>query len=192
MNSLILASGSPRRKELLSTLGFSFTVVKSNIPEEIIPGNSPASTVERLAVHKAKHVAKDFPESVVIGADTVVVFNNTILGKPKSEKEARTMLADLSDATHHVYTGVSIISPEQTFSFHQKTDVTFYPLRSEEIESYVKTKDPFDKAGSYGIQGIGSFLVKEIHGDYFNVVGLPVARLVRELRKYDVYPYFNN
>ncbi|WP_221566255.1 nucleoside triphosphate pyrophosphatase [Alkalihalobacillus sp. TS-13] len=186
MKSLILASGSPRRKELLEIARLSFTVQKSAVSEDISKEYSPEQFVEQLALHKAQDIYSKNPSDVVLGADTVVVFNKQILGKPENDKEAFNMLRMLSGETHHVFTGVAIISEEKKRVFHGVTEVTFWNLSSEEIEEYVRSGESSDKAGAYGIQGYGSTLVKEIKGDYFNVVGLPVAQTVRELKEFGI------
>jgi septum formation protein len=183
MQRLILASSSPRRKELLENLQLNFEISSSNVDESFDPALTPEDVVTELASRKARFVAGNEPTAFVIGSDTVVELSGKILEKPKDEQEALSMLKQLSGKTHSVYTGVSIIAPAQKIKFYQKTDVTFWELSHEEIDYYIKSGEPFDKAGSYGIQGLGSFLVREIKGDYFAVVGLPVSRTVRELKK---------
>lgn len=183
MQRLILASSSPRRKELLENLRLKFEISSSDADESFSESLSPAEVVMELASRKSGTVAQDYPDCFVIGSDTVVVHDGAILGKPESGQEALQMLKKLSGNTHSVYTGVSIISPEKETRFYEKTDVTFWDLSDEEIDTYIKSGEPFDKAGSYGIQGFGSMLVKEISGDYYTVVGLPVSKLIRELRK---------
>jgi septum formation protein len=183
MEHLILASSSPRRKELLENIHLSFKVSSSDVDESFSNGLSPAEVVMELADRKAKAVAVSNPESFVLGADTIVVLDGSILGKPNDEQEAIEMLKKLSGNTHEVYTGVAIVSPKDSICFYEKTTVTFWELTETEINMYVSSGEPLDKAGAYGIQQLGSFLVKEIHGDYFSVVGLPVARTVRELRR---------
>ncbi|RBP93976.1 septum formation protein [Cytobacillus firmus] len=183
MQNLILASSSPRRKELLENLHLQFEVSSSDVDESFDPVLTPGEIVKELAHRKAKAVFNKHPDSYVIGSDTVVVKDGNVLGKPGSSKEAFTMLKSLAGATHSVYTGVSIVTPENVNTFYEKTDVVFWELTDEEINSYIGTGEPFDKAGAYGIQGMGSMLVKSINGDYFSVVGLPVSRTVRELRK---------
>ncbi|MEH7523887.1 Maf family protein [Bacillus sp. JJ1503] len=182
MKNLILASSSPRRKELLENLHLTFEVSSSDVDESFDPALTPGEVVMELSNRKAKAVSLQNRESFVIGADTVVVLEGAVLGKPKDRTEAYTMLKSLSGKTHSVYTGVSIIAPEKEKNFYLKTDVVFWELSDEEINAYIDTSEPFDKAGAYGIQGFGSVLVKEINGDYFSVVGLPVSRTVRELR----------
>lgn len=179
---LILASGSPRRKELLEHLQLAFTVIVSDIEEVIDSTLTPTEMVMSLAFQKASHVAKSYRGSYVIGADTIVVYRGQLFGKPRSEKEAISMLTLLSGGTHEVLTGVSILHGDQNCTFVERTNVTFWTLTEKEIYDYVKTGEPMDKAGAYGIQGLGSLLVKEIQGDYFSVVGLPIARTMRELR----------
>ncbi len=179
----ILASNSPRRRELLTLAGIEYTVVPSEC-EEILPENiAPADAVEELARQKAEDVFCRYPDKMIIAADTVVALGNTILGKPKDEKDAFSMLSSLSGNTHTVYTGVCIKTKEKTDIFHCATDVEFYELTKEQITEYIATKEPCDKAGAYGIQGKGSLLVKRINGDYFNVVGLPLAETVRHINQ---------
>ncbi|MGN1482001.1 Maf family protein [Porcipelethomonas sp.] len=179
---IVLASSSPRRKELLKLLFDDFSVKPSGAAENI-PDEIKADTVaEYLAVKKAESIIRETDE-LVIGCDTSVVIDNTILGKPDNEQECRKMLSLLSGKIHQVYTGVCIIYKNNRISFTEKTDVEFYELTGDEIESYIQTGEPFDKAGGYGIQGRGALLIKSISGDYFNVVGLPVSRLNRELKK---------
>ncbi|MBP3938802.1 MAG: septum formation inhibitor Maf [Clostridia bacterium] len=186
MAEIILASASPRRKELLETAGISFTVKVADVEEVIEKNMSADKVVMSLALQKASAVAKDNPDAVVIGADTVVVLDGEILGKPKSEENAVELLMMLSGRVHTVYTGVAIIKGEKVKNFCEATQVEFYPLEKEEIEAYVATKEPMDKAGAYGIQGRGCVLIKKINGDYFNVVGLPVSAVYRELRDFNV------
>lgn len=183
MKNLILASSSPRRKELLENLQLSFHTVSSDVDETYDPEWSPEDIVMALAHRKAKAVSKEHPASIVIGSDTVVVRDQTILGKPQNREEAFSMLKSLSGRFHSVYTGVAIVSESNECKFFEKTDVEFWELSDEEINDYLDTGEPFDKAGAYGIQGFGSILVKRISGDYFSVVGLPVARTIRELKK---------
>jgi len=208
----ILASASPRRKELLKKTGISFEIIPSSI-EERITKTVPSDIVMELAAQKARAVfeslqppgtdpcwtsksseASEANESgrayasrdlTVIGADTIVVYRGEILGKPSHKAEAYDMLSMLSDRTHQVYTGVSLIVRKQgktmVNTFYEKTDVTFYPVHKDDLRSYVESGDPLDKAGAYGIQGNFAIHVKEIRGDYSNVVGLPIGRLYQEL-----------
>ncbi len=179
---LILASASPRRQELISIITKDFSVLPANVDESFEP-NFPAESVpEMLAVRKALAVSKERPEDTVIGCDTSVIINGEILGKPKDNADAFRMLKLLSGNTHKVITGCAIFKNAKSISFSETTEVTFYSLSDKEIEDYILTGEPNDKAGAYGIQGYGSLLVKEICGDYFNVVGLPVARLNKTLK----------
>lgn len=186
---IILASQSPRRRELMNQAGFKFEIIPSD-KEEIVTKVLPYEVVEELSLQKALDVYSEFCENdtiMVIGADTVVSIESKILGKPKSEQEAFSMLKELQGKTHEVYTGVTFIwkgsSKTCTYTFNECTRVTFYPMTDEEIQNYVDTKDPMDKAGAYGIQGKCAIYIKEINGDYNNVVGLPIGRLYHELRK---------
>jgi septum formation protein len=181
--NLILASASPRRKELLELLQIPFEVIVSEIEEIVNEQLHPAEMVQSLAHQKAASVAKKNQSSFVIGSDTLVVYEGRMLGKPTDENEAIQMLQMISGKTHEVFTGVSIIHGEHVSSFHEKTSVTFFPLSDREIEEYVSSGEPMDKAGAYGIQGYGALLVNSIHGDFYSVVGLPVARTYRELLK---------
>ncbi|MGD6816716.1 Maf family protein [Metabacillus sp. 113a] len=180
---LILASGSPRRKELLEGLQIPFNVIITDVDETIEGEVSPEEAVQQLARRKAMHIAESFPDSFIVAADTAVVLNGQILGKPRDESDAIRTLGQLSGKTHRVLTGVSIFRGKKEKSFFTSTDVTFWNLSGEEIQAYAETGEPLDKAGSYGIQGLGKAFVKEISGDYFSVVGLPVSRLIRELRE---------
>lgn len=183
MQNLILASSSPRRKELLENLQLTFQTISSDVDENYNPTWSPQEIVMELAHRKAESVSKEHKDSFVIGSDTVVVRDHTILGKPENREEAFSMLKSLSGRSHSVYTGVAIVSESNVCKFFEKTDVEFWELTDDEINDYLDTGEPFDKAGAYGIQGFGSLLVKKISGDYFSVVGLPVARTIRELKK---------
>lgn len=188
---IILASASPRRAELLTQAGFTFTVVPSTV-KETITETSPDKIVEDLAFQKAdnvyRQIRKDYigKDFCVIGADTIVYYDHEILGKPEDEQEAFDMLKLLSDRTHQVFTGIAIIlktqGEKQTHLLYERTDVTFYPISDYELKDYIATGDCMDKAGAYGIQGPFAVHIKEIHGDYNNVVGLPIARLYQTLR----------
>lgn len=185
---IILASQSPRRKELLERMGIrSFTVMDSGVDEheeELLP---PEELVCRLSERKAEAVAQRAPAgAVVIAADTVVSLDGAILGKPADKLEAFRMLSTLSGARHQVYTGVTVLRDGEKQIEHETTDVTFRELSEEEIERYLATGEPMDKAGAYGIQGYGALLVERIEGDYYNVMGLPVCRLGQMLRRVDV------
>ncbi len=182
---LILASKSPRRRYLLEQAGLSFSVVPGTFDEDSVPLQAPETYVKVLAEAKAGEVAEKYPNSWVIGADTIVLINDTILGKPGSRAAARTMLKRLSGQTHQVLTGYSIICKVKNRNFSEavKTQVLFKHLTDEEVEWYIHTKEPFDKAGAYAIQGLGTFLVKRISGSYTNVVGLPVCEVIEFLVK---------
>lgn len=182
MTDIILASASPRRSELMTLAGFRFDVICADI-DEIVPEKAlPQEVVMSLALQKAQAVAKDHRKSAVVGSDTVVALDGKILGKPRSEKEAVEMLRSLSGRIHKVYTGVAIVCGEKVTSFFEETEVEFYTLTDQEILDYVATGEPMDKAGAYGIQGRGAVLVKRINGDYFNVMGLPISKVYRELK----------
>jgi len=183
MSLLILASQSPRRKELLKKLQIPFQVVASNIDERLFADLPPTDLVVTLAEQKAKAVSRFYPDSFVIGADTIVTLDNEILGKPSDRQEAKQMLKRLSGRTHTVYTGVAVAHKQIVESFIDKTEVTFWEVSEEEIDSYLDSGEPFDKAGAYGIQGLGALFVQAISGDYYSVVGLPIARLSRLLTK---------
>ncbi len=183
--NLILASGSPRRQELLRLITEDFTVSPVDADETLPEGMPVEMAAAYLADLKASTAAKIFPESLIIGCDTVVLLGDEIMGKPKDREDAHRMLRALSGQTHSVLTGCSLYYGKQTTVFTTETLVTFYPLSDAEIEAYLDTGEPFDKAGAYGIQGKGSLLVKEIEGDYFNVVGLPVAGLSRQLKQFE-------
>jgi len=177
---IILASESPRRKYLLEQAGLEFSVVPSSFDEDSVPVCSPEIYVKILAQAKADYVSKRYPDSWIIGADTVVLIDDNILGKPASEMEARSMLIRLNGKIHQVYTGFAICrkNGHRNYSKAIKTDVLFKNLTDKEIEWYIHTKEPFDKAGGYAIQELGTFLVKSITGSYTNVVGLPVCEVI--------------
>lgn len=181
---IILASESPRRQELLAMLGVSFEVAKSNVLEDEVKNaeQSLVAYAKMLAIQKAEAVAKDEPEAVVIGADTIVGMEKNVFPKPKNAKEARQFLRELSGQTHMVVTAVAIVNNGHVTAFAYETNVTFYELDDALIEAYIATGDPLDKAGAYGIQSGGAFFVKEIQGDYYAVMGLPIAMLRKELQ----------
>ena len=185
MTDIILASASPRRSELMTLAGFRFDVICADIDEIVSEKALPQEVVMSLALQKAQAVAKDHRKSAVVGSDTVVALDGKILGKPRSEKEAAEMLRSLSGRIHKVFTGVAIVCGEKVTSFFEETEVEFYPLTDQEILDYVATGEPMDKAGAYGIQGRGAVLVKRINGDYFNVMGLPISKVYRELKDCD-------
>ena len=186
MKKMILASASPRRRELLEQGGIPFTVIPSQA-EEKLTTTQPGLAVEELSYLKCSDIYEKSAEAaVVIGADTVVASEGKILGKPSSKEDAVKMLQSLQGKAHEVYTGVTIMVREgdenRKKTFHEKTKVVFYPMSEEEIRSYVDTGEPMDKAGAYGIQGKSAVFIKEISGDYNNVVGLPLARIYQELK----------
>jgi len=181
MKNILLASASPRRKELLALAGLEFDAVPSQAEEVLPPGFSPEQCAARLAAVKAEDVARHHPNALIIAADTIVAAGGQILGKPRDEADAARMLRLLSGREHRVITGVCLRKNTAKRIFSQVTSVRFYTLGEDEIEAYVQTGEPMDKAGAYGIQGKGALLVESIAGDYFNVVGLPIARLMREM-----------
>ena len=181
--NLILASASPRRKELIKLIEQNAVCVPADIDETVPQGTPPAKAAEMTAKKKALATAESHKNDIVIGADTIVVAGDKILGKPKDKADAIAMLAMLSGVEHEVITGVCIACGDNVNSFAQESKVKFYELTADEIEAYVATGEPMDKAGAYGIQGKGCTLVEKIEGDYFNIVGLPVARVVREINK---------
>ncbi len=193
MKRIVLASKSPRRHELLSMVGIEHEVITSDCDENI-EYKGPSDMVCRLSELKAQSVADLLKEDknaakeehIVIGSDTIVYYDGEVLGKPKDEMDAFRMLSELSGNTHSVFTGVTIIrtSDHKTETFYEETKVTFYAVSEDEIRDYIATKDPLDKAGSYGVQGLGAFLVKRIEGDYFTVVGLPLAHLIQSLKAF--------
>lgn len=188
MIPVILASQSPRRKELFSLIRPDFTIEVSHAEETLTlpPDLSLEKEPEYLAKAKAAEIASRHPNTLVVGADTIVLCPTdegklTALGKPKDEEDAKAMLRLLSGKRHYVVTGCCLVYNEKAVSFSVKTAVDFYPLTTQEIDAYTATKEPMDKAGAYGIQGYGSLLIQGIEGDYFTVVGLPVSRLSREM-----------
>ena len=180
---IILASQSPRRRELLGQMGLKgFKILSPEVDEHVEGNPDPASLVEQLSLRKASAVAQRADEDdLIIAADTVVVLDGAVLGKPADEREAFAMLSALSGNRHYVYTGVTVLRGGQTLTAHECTTVTFREVEPHEISSYIATGEPMDKAGAYGIQGLGAMLVSGIEGDYFNVMGLPVFRLGRIL-----------
>lgn len=197
MERIILASASPRRKEILHQVGIKFEVLASD-KEEVITGSNPIEVVKNLASMKANDISSRVSEpAIIIGADTIVVHNNTIMGKPKDEKDAKRMLREIQNDTHQVYTGVSIIlkrnsnnknsdkqnefSGDKEILFAAETNVTIHSMSEEQIDHYITSKEPLDKAGAYAIQGKFAVYVKKIDGDYYNVVGLPIAKVYQVL-----------
>ena len=180
---LVLASASPRRQELLRNAGISFEVQPAHIPEDPLPGEQAKDCAERLAREKALAIAKERPQDVVLGADTVVVVDGRILGKPLDAADAARMLRMLSGREHQVITGVCLVAGGQWSVASESTSVAFSEITDKEIADYVATGEPMDKAGAYAIQGIASRWIPRIEGDYSNVVGLPVALVWRMLRE---------
>ncbi|GAB7386555.1 Maf family protein [Bacillaceae bacterium] len=185
---LVLASSSPRRKELLAGLGLSFTVRAAEVDESFDPALPPERVVELLAERKAKTVAEQLREGLVIGSDTIVVLADNILGKPVDETDALGMLRRLQGRAHFVYSGVCVIDARtgKRRIGHRKTEVKMKRLNDEQIRRYIATGEPLDKAGAYAIQGIGATLIEGIKGDYFNVVGLPLSLLADLLDQFGI------
>jgi len=185
---IILASGSPRRAELLQQIKLPFTIQVSDVDEDNIEKGEPSEWVQRLALAKAKDVAHKFDKGLIIGADTIVVYENRVLGKPQNIQQAIKMLEFLSGSTHRVLTGIALVdvTTKEAITDVEITEVKFRVLTKKEIEAYVASGEPMDKAGSYGIQGLGALFVEGISGCYFNVVGLPLNRLARILQHFGV------
>ena len=178
---LILASGSPRRKELLSLFRIPFTVVPADVDETMDPAKAPCEEVARLSAKKARAVKRE-PDDVVIAADTIVVCEGKVLGKPKSEENAYHMLSLLSGRDHQVMTGCTVLRGEKSETFTEVTDLHFRTLSEREIRAYIASGEPMDKAGAYGIQGGAALFCRRMEGDYYNVMGLPVCRLWQTLQ----------
>jgi septum formation protein len=187
---LILASASPRRKELLTRLDIPFETVAPDCDEEILPDETSEMTCQRLARKKAQQIAAVYPDDLVIGADTIVVLDNLAMGKPKDLKDAHQMLKNLSGRTHTVKTAVAFtaLTPSHNSEFVETTEVTFYPLDEADIERYLALSPPLDKAGAYGIQDWSGVFVEKVHGCYHNVVGFPLAKFYRHLRQTGLWP----
>ena len=183
---LILASASPRRKELLGKIGLKFEIIPAK-GEEVVTKKLPWEVVEELSFQKAKEIADmQTEECIVIGSDTIVAKEEKIMGKPKDEAYAYEMLSEIAGDVHQVYTGVTLIrtgKEPKVITFAEKTDVHLYPMSDDEIHAYIATKDSMDKAGAYGIQGDFAIHVKGIEGDYYNVVGLPIGKVYQELKQ---------
>jgi septum formation protein len=188
MKRIMLASASPRRKELLEQIGLQFEVDPSNYDEEITSASEPHETARRLSLGKARAAARKHRNAIIIAADTFVVFGDRILGKPHSNAEAREMLRALNGQAHSVITGFTILDTEtgKVTSRSVETRVHMRKLTLREIDGYVRTKEPLDKAGGYAIQGLGAVLVERIEGDYSNVVGLPLSALAESLKEFGV------
>lgn len=176
---VLLASASPRRRELLTMVGIAHEVIPADIDEAYVPGEVPSAHAQRLAEEKAALVAARNPAAIVVGADTIVVVDGVVLGKPASRADAGRMLRALSGRSHVVYTAVAVRRGESAASAIEAVDVTFRHLSDEEIAAYIDTGEPMDKAGAYGIQGFGAMIVERIDGDFFAVMGLPLGRMVR-------------
>jgi septum formation protein len=183
---VILASTSPRRHQLLKLIGIQHEIRPSDVEEIPLPGESPEAYAERLARDKAETVARAAPDALVVAADTIVVIDNTILEKPRDEQHAQQMLEQLSGRTHVVMTAVAVVYEGRTVSTVEKVSVTFRRLLYDEQWSYIKTGEPMDKAGAYGIQGFGATIVNRIDGDYFAVMGLSLVRLVDLMKEVGV------
>lgn len=196
----LLASASPRRSELLRQADFVFEIIPSNIPE-VIRYEQPEEIVMDISQQKAMDIANSYEkDALILGCDTMVFLDHHKMGKPKDEEDAFRMLQSLQGKTHQVYSGVTLlfivntiednknIKKIEKMSFYEKTDVVMYPMTETEIHQYISTKEPMDKAGAYAIQGKAAPYIKEIHGDYNNVVGLPLARICMELKKKGFYP----
>ena len=178
---VILASQSPRRRELLTLVGIPHTVLPADLDEQYRPGEQPAPHAERLAREKAAVVARREPDALIIGSDTIVVVDGDVLGKPRDDQHAVEMLTRLSGRTHVVMTAVAVQWRGEVRSSVETVEVTFHPLGRADIDAYIATGEPMDKAGAYGIQGFGATIVARVDGDYFAVMGLPLQRLVRLL-----------
>ena len=185
--ALILASQSPRRQELMGQIGLNFTVRVADIDEAMDPRDEPAAAVQKVSAKKAAAIAASAGAGdVIVAADTIVVIDGEILGKPHSPEEAKAMLRRLGGHTHRVMTGVTVVCGDRCETGVEITEVTFRPLSQGEIDAYVATGDPMDKAGSYGVQGLAASFVEGLRGDYFNVMGLPLCRLTGMLRRFGV------
>ena len=179
---IILASKSLRRQELIKLLDLDFEIKESTIKEDFNINTTIEKAVIEVALKKAKHVFVE--NKIIIGADTIVVLNNKIYGKPKNKEEAFSILKDLSGKVHQVITGVAFLYNQKEFTFYEKTNLEMYQLSDEDIINYINRDESYDKAGAYGIQGYGSLLIKGIEGDYFNVMGFPVALVNRNLKTF--------
>lgn len=181
MKRLILASASPRRRELIKKVSADFECIAADVEETVPDGTETEMIPEHLASLKARKIAYTYPDAVVVGCDTIVIANGEMLGKPKDEKDAYRMLSMMSGIQHTVITGVCIINNGSENRFSEVSRVTFKELTDEKIREYISTGEPMDKAGAYGIQTRGSELVEKYEGDYYNIIGLPVDRLKKEL-----------
>ena len=188
MKRIILASASPRRKELLEKIGLKFEVDASNCVEEVDPALEPDELTRRISLTKAKSVAPRYKDALIIAADTIGVIGKKLLGKPHTADEARKMLAQISGKSHEVITGFTVLdtTTNKVFSGTVNTKVYIKKLTTQEIDAYVQTGEPLDKAGAYGIQGLGAVIVEKIEGDYYNVVGLPLSALAEVLKEFGI------
>ena len=189
MKKVILASASPRRKELLDKIGLKFEVEPSNYGEDIDPRLEPHELAKSLSLKKAKTVASNHKDALVIAADTFIVFEGRILGKPQTETEAKRILEAINGKPHRVITGFTVIDTQsdKTLSKSVETKVYIRRLSPDEIDAYVRSREALDKAGAYAIQGLGSVIVERIEGDYFNVIGLPLCALTESLKEFGVH-----
>lgn len=183
MKRLVLASGSPRRKELMSLLNTPFEIIVSAIEEVVDPTLPPETIVESLAKQKALAVFQNNPDAIVIGADTIVVCNQEILGKPKDAQDGKRMMEMLKNNTHQVMTGIAIVCQDQITCFHETAKVYFDEIPQNELGEYLQTNEPYDKAGGYAIQGWAAKYIRRIEGDYYSIVGLPVHTLYQYLKQ---------
>jgi septum formation protein len=188
MKRIILASASPRRKELLEKIGLKFEVDASNCAEEVDPALEPDELTRRISLTKAKSVAPRYKDALIIAADTIGVIGKKLLGKPHTAGEARKMLAQISGKSHEVITGFTVLdtATNKIISGTVYTKVYIKKLTTQEIDAYVQTGEPLDKAGAYGIQGLGAVIVEKIEGDYYNVVGLPLSALAEVLEEFGI------
>jgi septum formation protein len=187
----ILASASPRRIELLRLMGLEFDIIPSDVDESFIEGESPRNHVLRLSAEKARTVSMRHPEAWVMGADTIVVIDSKVLGKPHTTAEAKEMLGKLSGQTHTVFTGFTVTNRNENFLLSDAVDssVRFRNIPEDEMAWYTASKEPYDKAGGYAVQGMGAFFIREIHGSYTNVMGLPLCEVVDVLKRIGVLTF---
>lgn len=184
MKQIILASASPRRKEIMNLLNIPYEIKIADIDEKINKDNDLIQEIENISYLKALKVFNENKDAVVIGADTIVVINNEVLGKPKSKQEAKQMLQMLQNNFHHVITSVTILSNKKSETFSNISKVIFNNMSNEEIDEYINTNEPMDKAGAYAIQGLGAKFVNSIEGDYYAIMGLPINELYKRLKNY--------
>lgn len=187
MKELILASRSPRRRELLQKCGIPFTADAADLDETINPGNPLQEEIQALSFRKAEAVLKRHPDAIIIGSDTTVTIHGEVLGKPHDHEDAKRMLRELSGTTHEVITGLCILSDRRNYQTVTVNQVSFFPLSEEEISSYVESGEADDKAGAYGIQGLAARYVKSIEGDFYSIMGLPVSLVYEELKNRNSY-----